>query len=56
MTGAPPLTDMTVVIKGERIRAIDKTESVRIPKEATIIDGRGKVSHSRTLGYARSLH
>ena len=42
MTGAPPLTDMTVVINGERIRAIGKTENVRVPREATIIDGRGK--------------
>jgi len=34
--------DMTVVIDGNTIRRIAKSGSVRIPRSATVIDGRGK--------------
>ena len=40
-TGASPRPDMTVMITGNRIRAITKT-AVSIPKEAQVIDATGK--------------
>ena len=42
MTGAPPQPDMTVVITGNRIRAIGKTGKLRLPNAAQLINGRGK--------------
>ena len=42
MTGAPPKSDMTVVVSGRRITAIGRTGQSRIPKEAQIIDATGK--------------
>lgn len=42
MTGAPTQTDMTVVIKGERITSIGKTGKVRIPLSATVINASGQ--------------
>ena len=42
MTGAPPKPDMTVVIKGNRITSIGRTEKVRVPQGAQVIDATGK--------------
>lgn len=42
MTGAPPKSDMTVVISGNRIMTISQAGKARIPKEAQIIDATGK--------------
>ena len=41
-TGAAPVTDSAVVIDGDRIVAAGPRAAVKIPKGATIIDGRGK--------------
>src|SRR4030095_7320624 len=41
-TGSPVQTDMTVVIKGNRIIAVDKTSKVSIPNNASIINVSGK--------------
>ena len=41
-TGAPPLTDVTVIIAGYRIAQIGKTSVVSMPSRARIVDGRGK--------------
>lgn len=41
-TGSAPKPDMTVVIIGERIKAIGKSEEVRLPKDAQIVDATGK--------------
>ncbi|MEK6405686.1 MAG: amidohydrolase family protein [Acidobacteriota bacterium] len=41
-TGAPPLTDVTVIIVGYRIAQIGKTSVVSMPSRARIVDGRGK--------------
>ncbi len=41
-TGAPVKTDMTVVITGDRITAIDKTGQIRVPQGARRVDARGK--------------
>lgn len=37
-----PLTDMTVIVRGNRIRSITKSGGVRIPRNAQVIDARGK--------------
>lgn len=42
MTGARPKPDMTVVVTGNRIKALGQTGKIRIPKEAQIIDATGK--------------
>src|SRR5918995_7110319 len=42
MTGAKPKPDMTVVIQGNRIVAIGKSAKTRTPKNARVIDARGK--------------
>lgn len=42
MTGAPAKARMTVVIQDDRIQNIGKAGKVKIPKNAQIIDGRGK--------------
>jgi len=41
-SGAPPQTDMTVLIRGDRIAAIKKTTQILIPKGAQIIDAQGQ--------------
>ncbi len=41
-TGAPAKSEMTVVITGERITAIGKADSVRIPRGAQVIKAAGK--------------
>jgi imidazolonepropionase-like amidohydrolase len=41
-TGAPPQSDVTVVIAGYRIAQIGKTATVSMPSKARIVDCRGK--------------
>jgi enamidase len=41
-TGAPARTDMTIVIREGRIAALGPSRRVRLPSDATIIDGTGK--------------
>jgi|SRR6185437_10370599 len=41
-TGAPAEPNMTVIITGDRITAIAQTGKVAIPKNAQVIDGKGK--------------
>jgi imidazolonepropionase-like amidohydrolase len=41
-TGAPAKPNMTVIIRGDRIAAIDSVEKVRVPKEAKVVDATGK--------------
>ncbi|MGH9937149.1 MAG: amidohydrolase family protein [Blastocatellia bacterium] len=41
-TGSPASPDMTVVITGDRITEIGKTEKIRLPKDARVVDGTGK--------------
>jgi imidazolonepropionase-like amidohydrolase len=41
-TGAPAKPHMTVIITGDRITEIAQTEKAAIPKNAQVIDGRGK--------------
>ena len=41
-TGAPANSDMTVVITGDRITELGKTQKVRVPKDAQVIDATGK--------------
>lgn len=42
LTGAPSMSDMTVIVAGNHIAAVGKAGKVRVPKNAQIIDGRGK--------------
>ena len=42
MTGAPPRLNMTVVITGDRISAIESTEKINVPKGTKIVKARGK--------------
>jgi hypothetical protein len=42
MTGAPPQSEMTVIIVGNRIKAIGRSGKIRVPKRARIIDAAGK--------------
>jgi imidazolonepropionase-like amidohydrolase len=42
MTGAPAQPDMAVVITGDRITEIGRSESVRIPSDAQVVDATGK--------------
>lgn len=42
VTGAPPKTDMSVVIVGNRIHAIGKSGKIRVPKNSRIVDATGK--------------
>lgn len=42
MTGAPPKSDMTVVVVGNRIVALSKKGEIRAPKNSRVIDGTGK--------------
>jgi hypothetical protein len=41
-TGSPVRSDMTIIIGGNRITALDKTSKVKIPKTAFVINGSGK--------------
>ena len=41
-TGSPVRSDMTIIIEGNRITALDKASKVRIPKNSFIINGSGK--------------
>lgn len=41
-TGAPAKPNMTVIITGDQIIQIAKTGEVAIPKNAQVIDGKGK--------------
>ena len=41
-TGAPAKPNMTVIITGDQITQIAKTGEVAIPKNAQVIDGKGK--------------
>ncbi len=41
-TGAPARPNMTVIITGDRITKIAKTGGVAVPKNAQVIDGKGK--------------
>jgi len=41
-TGAPPITDTTVVVTGSRIAAIGPRNSIPIPADAKVIEGSGK--------------
>jgi len=40
-TGAPPIEDGTILIDGEKIRAVGDSASVAIPANARVIDARG---------------
>ena len=42
VTGAPSKSDMIVIVTGNRISAIGKNGKVRVPKNAQMIDARGK--------------
>lgn len=42
MTGAPPKSEMTVVVEGERIVEIGKSGKVKVPTTARIVDATGK--------------
>jgi imidazolonepropionase-like amidohydrolase len=41
-TGAPPSSDMTLIIAGGRIAAIGKNKKLKVPKDAQVIDATGK--------------
>jgi hypothetical protein len=41
MTGAPPRSNMTVIVEGDRIEAIGVASRIRIPRMSQIIDGSG---------------
>src|SRR3982751_1618155 len=41
-TGAPPKSDMTVVITGNRIALVGETGKITLPKDAQVIDSTGK--------------
>lgn len=42
MTDAPPKSDMTVVVIGNRISALGKTGKLRAPRNAQVVDASGK--------------
>ncbi len=42
MTDAPAKSDMTVVIIGDRVTAVDKSGKVRMPKDAQVVNASGK--------------
>lgn len=41
-TGAPPQSDMAVVVNGNRIVAVAKTEKIKIPNDAQVVEASGK--------------
>ncbi|MFN6963538.1 MAG: amidohydrolase family protein [Pyrinomonadaceae bacterium] len=42
VTGAPSSCDMTVIVEGNRIAAVGKASKIKIPKDAQVVDARGK--------------
>ena len=42
MTGAAARPDMTVVIVGDRITAIGNSDKIKLPKDAQVVERRGK--------------
>lgn len=42
MVDAKPKTEMTVIVKGNRLAAIGKSSKIRVPKNAQVIDAGGK--------------
>jgi hypothetical protein len=42
MTGMPPKSDLTVLVSGKRLAKIGPGNRVRVPRDARIIDARGK--------------
>lgn len=42
VTGAPAKPDMTIVIAGDRIAELGKTEEIALPPDAKVVDGTGK--------------
>lgn len=42
-TGAPASADMTVIVTDGRIAALGRTGTVRVPNDAQVVDGTGKV-------------
>jgi predicted amidohydrolase len=40
-TGAPPKTDMTVIMKDQRIVELGKSDAVHAPADARLVDGSG---------------
>ncbi|HEV2668704.1 MAG TPA: hypothetical protein VG324_27555, partial [Blastocatellia bacterium] len=40
--GPAPLKDAAIVIEGSRIKQVGATDKIEIPKNATVIDARGK--------------
>lgn len=40
-TGGPPVSDSTVVIRGERIAAVGKRDAVKVPNGAEVVDAKG---------------
>ena len=41
-TGAPAVSDATIVVRGKRIAAVGPRASVRVPAGARVVDGTGK--------------
>ncbi|MHC4536193.1 MAG: ankyrin repeat domain-containing protein [Planctomycetota bacterium] len=41
-TGAPAKVDMSVIIRGDRIEALEKSDSLVVPSNATVVDAKGK--------------
>ena len=41
-TGAPPKSDMTVIVKDQRIVDLGRSDAVRAPAGARLVDGSGK--------------
>ncbi len=41
-TGAPPMTNATVLVRGERIAAVGPAADTAIPKDARIVEGAGR--------------
>jgi imidazolonepropionase-like amidohydrolase len=41
-TGRAPIADAVILIEGERIRSVGPQETVRIPRDANVIDAHGK--------------
>src|ERR1700691_3615643 len=41
-TGAPPQSDMTVIVKDQRIVELGKSDAIRAPAGARLVDGSGK--------------
>ncbi len=42
MTGASPKSDMTIIINGNLITALGKSNKIRVPQNAQVVDARGK--------------